>query len=279
MPSVPAEPAASTGPQLKRRVHHFSALHQRHQSIVMVTAHDYPSALAADQAGVDAILVGDSLGMTVLGFESTISVTLDMMIHHCAAVKRGTRQAFLVADLPFLSYQISPAQALTNAGRLLQEGGAEAVKMEGGAHFASTVEAVVRAGIPVMGHIGLLPQSVHRHGGYRIQGRREEERLRLVEDALALEQAGAFALVLEAMDTQLAREITDKLTIPTIGIGAGRGCSGQVLVQADLLGYGPLPPPKFAQPYASLLESTIHAISQYAEDVRSGRFPEEKHEY
>jgi 3-methyl-2-oxobutanoate hydroxymethyltransferase len=245
----------------------------------VVTAYDYPSAKVADEAGVDAILVGDSLGMAVLGFDSTIPVTMDMMVHHTAAARRGTSRAFLIADLPFLTYQVSAGQAVENAGILVQKGGAEAVKMEGGAHLASTVSAIVRAGIPVMGHVGLLPQSVHRHGGYRVQGRLEDSAKAILDDALGLQEAGAFAVVLEAMDPGVAAEITAALTIPTIGIGAGRACSGQVLVLSDLLGLNEGPPPKFARQYASLHGQMTAAISQYAEDVRTLSFPEEKHEY
>jgi 3-methyl-2-oxobutanoate hydroxymethyltransferase len=254
-------------------------LRQRQQPIVMVTAHDYPSALAADQAGVDAILVGDSLGMTVLGFDSTIPVTMDMMVHHTSAARRGTQRAFLVADLPFLSYKVSAGQALENAGRLIQEGGAESVKLEGGEALAPTVSRIVSAGIPVMGHIGLLPQSVHRHGGYKVQGRLEDAARQLQRDALAIEAAGAFSLVLEAMDPVLAAQISESVSIPTIGIGAGRACHGQILVYADLLGTGQTAPPKFARSYASVHELTVDALRQYARDVRGRAFPEQNHEY
>jgi 3-methyl-2-oxobutanoate hydroxymethyltransferase len=274
-----AAPLSSSTTSAKRRVHHFAMLRQRQQPIVMVTAHDYPSALIADQAGVDAILVGDSLGMTVLGFDSTIPVTLDMMIHHTAAVRRGTKRAFLVGDLPFMTYQISPAQAVESAGLLVQKGGAEAVKLEGGETMAPAVASIVNAGIPVMGHIGLLPQSVHRHGGYKVQGRLEDSARQLLADAKAIEAAGAFAIVLEAMDPGLAAQISESLTIPTIGIGAGRGCHGQILVYSDLLGTTPMPPPKFAKQYASIYDASVAALRSYAADVRNRAFPEQNHEY
>lgn len=274
-----AVPNSSQATLPRRRVHHFAMLRQRNIPIVMVTAHDYPSAQAADEAGVDSILVGDSLGMTVLGFDSTIPVTLEMMIHHTAAARRGTKRAFLIADMPFMTYQVSQAHALDHAGQLMQRGGAEAVKLEGGQSIASTVQAIVQAGIPVLGHVGLLPQSVHRHGGYKVQGRLEDDAKRLMDDAKAIEDAGAFALVLEAMDPGVAAQITASLTIPTIGIGAGRGCNGQVLVYADLLGTGEGAPPRFARQYASVREMTVEAIRHYAGDVRKGIFPEEKHEY
>lgn len=263
----------------KRRVHHFAMLKQRGKPIVMVTAWDYPTALAADAGGADAVLVGDSLGMVALGFESTIDVTLDMMVHHTAAVRRAVRNAFVIADLPFLSYKVSPEQALASAGRLVQEGGAEAVKMEGGAEIADAMAKVASAGIPVMGHLGLLPQSVNSLGGYRVQGRVEEQAHRLREDAKTLEKSGAFAIVLEAMDPEVAAEITAALEIPTIGIGAGRVCGGQVLVMSDLAGMLPAEPPKFAKRYANLAGLLESAVREYAGEVRSGQFPQQGHEY
>ena len=269
----------STAREPKRRVHHFAMLKQRRQPIVVATAYDYPTGLAVDTGGADAVLVGDSLGMVALGFDSTIPVTMDMMVHHTAAVCRGAKRAFVIADLPFLSYKISPEQALANAGRLIQEGGAEAVKLEGGAEVAAAVARITSAGIPVMGHIGLVPQSVHKLGGYRVQGRQDDTARQLMEDAKALEQAGAFAIVLEAMDPGLAAEITAALAIPTIGIGAGRRCDGQVLVLSDLAGLAPGPAPKFVRQYASAHETMVSAVRAYAQEVREGSFPEEKHEY
>jgi len=263
----------------KRRVHHFAMLKQRGQKIVVITAYDYPTGLAADAAGVDAILVGDTLGMVALGYENTIPVTLDMMIHHTAAVRRGVKRAFLIADMPFLSYKISPEQALENAGRLVQEAGAEAIKLEGGAEVAPMISKIVSAGIPVMGHIGLLPQSLHKHGGYRVQGRQDETARMLVEDAKAMEQAGVFAFVVEAVDPEATAEICAAVSIPTIGIGASRKCDGQVLVLSDLVGTSPATPPKFVKRYANIYETMERAIGEYCSEVRSGKFPDEQHEY
>jgi 3-methyl-2-oxobutanoate hydroxymethyltransferase len=263
----------------KRRVHHFPMLKQRGQKIVVVTAYDYPTGLAADRGGADAVLVGDSLGMVALGYDQTIPVTMQVMTHHTAAVHRGVKRAFLIADMPFLSYKVSAEQAVGNAGRLIQRGGAEAVKMEGGEEVADAIQKVSRAGIPVMAHIGLLPQSVHQLGGYRVQGRQDEAAERLLNDARAVQEAGAFAVVLEAMDPQLATEITSALTIPTIGIGAGRGCDGQVLVLSDLIGLTTTAPAKFVKRYANIFDLMSGAVEQYAGEVRNGSFPEEKHEY
>ena len=227
------------GREAKRRVHHFSMMKQRGQKIVVATAYDYPTARAVEAAGADAILVGDSLGVVALGFSDTIPVTMDMMVHHTAAVRRGCERAFLIADMPFLSYKVSPEQALENAGRLIQEGGAEAVKLEGGREIAEAVRRIVDAGIPVMGHIGLTPQSVHKLGGYRVQGRHEEAAEQLMADAKALQDAGVFSIVLEAMDPGTAAEISGAIQVATIGIGASRQCDGQVLVVSDLAGMLP----------------------------------------
>ena len=264
---------------LKRRVHHFSTLKQRQQKIVVVTAYDYPTALAADTAGADAILVGDSLGMVALGFESTIPVTVDMMVHHTAAVRRGSKRAFLIADLPFLSYKISADQALTSVSRLMQEGNAEAVKMEGGCEIAEIVRRVVDAGVPVMGHVGLTPQSVHALGGYRVQGRSDDSAKAIRRDALSLQEAGVFSIVLEAIDPTLAQELSETLTVPTIGIGASRHCDGQVLVISDLVGLLPTAPPKFAKQYANLHDQMTQAIRTYAQEVRGAEFPTDRNEY
>jgi 3-methyl-2-oxobutanoate hydroxymethyltransferase len=265
--------------QRKRRVHHFPMLKQRGKKIVIVTAYDYPTGLAADLAGADAILVGDSLGMVALGFGSTIPVTVEIMIHHTAAVSRAAKSAFLIADMPFMSYKISPEQALQTAGRLVQEGGAEAVKLEGGEEVAPAIAKIVAAGIPVMGHVGLMPQSVHRHGGYRVQGRDEETVGELLAAAKAVEDAGAFSVVLEAVDPEVAARITASLSIPTIGIGAGRQCDGQVLVLSDLAGMLPGEPPKFVRRYGTVFETLQQAVQAFAQDVRSGAFPSEEHEY
>jgi len=252
---------------------------QRSQKIVIVTAYDYPTGLAADAGGCDAVLVGDSLGMVALGYDSTIPVTMDVMVHHTAAVRRGVKRAFLIADMPFLSYQASVEQAMLNAGRLVQEGGAEAIKLEGGQSSVPAIKAISQAGIPVMAHIGLTPQSVHKLGGYKVQGRHDEAAAALIADAQAVQEAGAFAVVLEAMDPDVAAKITAALTIPTIGIGAGRQCDGQVLVLSDLVGLTPGPSPKFARQYVQLLGQMENAVREYCSDVRSGEFPEPRHEY
>ncbi len=249
------------------------------EKIAMLTAYDYPFASIVDEAGIEIILVGDSLGMVVLGYDSTIPVTLDDTIRHTQAVVRGTKNAMVVADMPFLTYQVSPSQALMNAGRLIQEGGAQAVKLEGGREVANTVHTIVSAGIPVMGHLGLTPQSVHQLGGYKVQGRTEEAAKRLKEDALILQEAGAFSLVLEAVPMELAKEVTEELNIPTIGIGAGPHCDGQVLVLHDLLGVFQKFTPKFVKRYAELGKMAKEAIEEYRKDVKEGKFPTEEHSY
>ena len=243
--------------------------------IVMVTAYDAPSARLAEEAGVDSILVGDSLGMVVLGHDSTLPVTLDDMLRHTAAVVRGTSRALIVADMPFLSFQISPEEAVRNAGRFLAEAGATAVKLEGGASIAPTVERIVAAGIPVMGHIGLTPQSVNVFGGFKVQGRETDSAIALVQDALALEAAGAFAIVLELVPAELAAIVSEEVSIPTIGIGAGGGCDGQVQVFHDLLGLGTFKP-KHAKRYADVGDAIRTAIGAYTAEVRSGAFPAEE---
>lgn len=247
--------------------------------IVMLTAYDYPSARLADETGVDMILVGDSLGMVVLGYESTIPVTLDDMIHHTKAVTRGARRAFVVTDLPFLTYHGSVEEGLRNAGRIMQEGLAKAVKMEGGKELVPLISRCVQAGIPVVGHLGLTPQSVHQFGGYKVQGKTPEAAEKLIEDALALQEAGAFALVLECVPHQLATLVASKLSIPIIGIGAGKGCDGQVLVFHDILSFGGGRVPKFVKKYANVGEMIASAIGQYTEEVRSGSFPEPAHTF
>ena len=251
--------------------------------IVALTAYDFPFGRIADAAGVDVILVGDSLGMVVQGLDTTLPVTMDEMVYHCRMVARGRQRALLVGDLPFLSYQVSPAEALRNAGRLIKEGAAEAVKLEGGMAMADTIRAIAAVDIPVMGHIGLTPQSVHRMGGHKVQGQRRGERPgqreRVIEDALAVEDAGAFAVVLEGIPLDLAAEITSRLGIPTIGIGAGPHCDGQILVLHDVLGLCDRFSPKFAKRYAELWSAASAAIGAYAHEVRTRQFPTDAHSF
>ncbi|MBX3082521.1 MAG: 3-methyl-2-oxobutanoate hydroxymethyltransferase [Anaerolineae bacterium] len=245
------------------------------QRIPMVTAYDATIGHLIESTGVPMLLVGDSLGMVVQGNATTVPVTLDEMIYHTKMVVRGTQNALIVADMPFMSYKISPEQALTNAARLMQEGGAGAVKLEGGEAIAPIVERVVAAGIPVMAHIGLTPQSVHQLGGWRVQGRDADAAQHLLNDALALERAGAFAIVLETIPAPLAKEITRRLTIPTIGIGAGPDCDGQVQVFHDIVGLLDDMKPRHAKQYANLAEAIRTAVLSYADEVRSGQFPTE----
>jgi 3-methyl-2-oxobutanoate hydroxymethyltransferase len=245
--------------------------------ISMLTAYDYPTALALDRAGVDSILVGDSLGMVVLGYENTLAVTMEDMLHHCKAVSRGAKYALLVGDMPFMSYQVSVPEAVRNAGMFLQQAGMDAVKLEGGRERADAVRAIVSAGIPVMGHLGLTPQSVHALGGFRAQGKTADAALRLLDDALYLQDAGCFALVLETIPLQLAAWITNQLTIPTIGIGAGAGCDGQVLVTHDLLGLFERFTPRFARQYQNFFTDMSQAFEDYIDDVKTRRFPAANH--
>jgi 3-methyl-2-oxobutanoate hydroxymethyltransferase len=249
------------------------------EKITMVTAYDYPSARICDAAGVEILLIGDSLGMVVQGHETTLPVTVDDIVYHAKMVSRAKTRALVVADMPFLSYQTSPADAVRNAGRMIKEGGAQAVKIEGGREFLNTVGALTDASIPVMGHVGLTPQSVHRFGGFRVQGKTREARRRLVEDASLLERAGCFSIVLEGMPFELAGEITASLTIPTIGIGAGPQCDGQVLVFHDLLGIEEGASPKFVKRYAQIRDAMIEAIASFRREVRSGAFPDIDHSY
>ncbi|WCN36676.1 3-methyl-2-oxobutanoate hydroxymethyltransferase [Aneurinibacillus uraniidurans] len=249
------------------------------EKIVMLTAYDYPSAKIAEEAGVDMILVGDSLGMVVLGYDSTIPVTLDDMIHHTKAVTRGASRAFVVTDLPFLTYHGTIEETLRNAGRIMQEGLAKAVKIEGGAELAPLIRRCTQAGIPVVGHIGLTPQSVHQLGGYKVQGKTPEAAQKLLDDAKALEEAGVFALVMECVPEQLATLISKQLSIPTIGIGAGVGCDGQVLVYHDILGYGGGHVPKFVKRYGEAGAIIHQAIAQYAHEVRTRAFPAAEHTF
>ncbi len=247
------------------------------RKIAMLTAYDATMARIMDSAGIDVLLVGDSLGMVVLGEETTVGVTLEMVTHHCRAVANGAARALVVADMPFLTYHTSEADALRNAGRLMQQGGAPAVKIEGGAGFFGTIRALTGAGIPVMGHLGLLPQHVHRLGGYRPVGKSCDEAERLIEDAHALEEAGAFALVLEMIPADLARRVTGELNIPTIGIGAGPHCDGQVLVSYDAFGLFQGFVPRFAKRYAELGAAMAEATRTYIDEVRSGAFPSAEH--
>jgi 3-methyl-2-oxobutanoate hydroxymethyltransferase len=267
----------------KVRVPDLARMKAGGQPFTMLTAYDAVFARIFDEAGVDGLLVGDSLGMVFQGNESTLPVTLDEILYHTRIVARARKRALLVADMPFLSYQVSAEEAVRNAGRLLKEGGAEAVKLEGGIAIAETVERLTRVDIPVVGHIGLTPQSVHRMGGHRVQGRREGRapgcRERLLEDARALEAAGAFAIVLEGIPTTLAHEITAELSVPTIGIGAGPDCSGQVLVMHDMLGLSPSFVPRFAKPYANLWQEALAASVAYCREVRERIFPAPEHCY
>jgi 3-methyl-2-oxobutanoate hydroxymethyltransferase len=248
---------------------------ERGERISVLTAYDFPTARLLDAAGVDCLLVGDSLAMVVLGHETTLSVTMEEMLHHARAVARGAKRALLVGDMPFLSYQADTAEAVRNAGRFLQAG-MDAVKLEGGREYADTVFALLRAGIPVMGHVGLLPQSVHRLGGYRAQGRTADSARTLLDDAQALEAAGCFAVVLESIPDKVAAAITERLRIPTIGIGAGAGTDGQVLVTHDLLGLYDAAP-RFVRRYAALGAEIVRAAEAYREDVAAGRFPAAEH--
>jgi 3-methyl-2-oxobutanoate hydroxymethyltransferase len=249
------------------------------EKIVSLTAYDFSMARMLDEAGIHLILVGDSLGMTMLGYENTLPVTLDQMLHHTAAVARGAPHSLVVTDLPFLTYQVSVEQALANAGRCIKEAGAGAVKVEGGAFRAPTIRALVENGIPVLGHIGLTPQSIRAMGGYKVQGRKADEAEDLIVDARAVAEAGAFAIVLEAMPSDLASAITSAVPVPTIGIGAGAGCDGQILVLHDILGlYGEFKP-KFVKRYANLGPEIKKALAEYSAEVREGKFPGPEQSY
>jgi 3-methyl-2-oxobutanoate hydroxymethyltransferase len=249
------------------------------EPIVMVTGTDFSLARIVDDAGVDVVLVGDSLGMVALGYDSTLPVTMEEMLVFTRAVARGARRALVVADMPFLSYQVSAEEARRNAGRFLKEGGAAAVKLEGGVEVAASVSSIVAMGVPVMGHLGLTPQSVHALGGYRVQGRDEERAREIVEGARALEEAGAFAIVLEGVPRALAERVTAALAVPTIGIGAGPRCDGQVLLIHDLLGLYGGHRPKFVKQYADCGELAAQAVGQFCHEVRGGLFPDEEHSY
>ncbi len=257
----------------------LQAKKERGEPITMLTAYDYPTALLVDRAGIDIILVGDSLAMVVLGHENTVAVTMDEMLHHCRAVARGAKYPLLVGDMPFMSYQVTAEDAVRNAGRFLKEGGMDVIKLEGGTEVADTVRAIVGAGIPVMGHIGLTPQSVSKLGGFRVQGKSVEAARKLLDDAQALEQAGAFSLILEAIPDRLAALITRRVSIPTIGIGAGPDCDGQVLVIHDLIGLFDRFTPKFVKRYASIFPIVSRALADYRDEVINKTFPGPEHSF
>lgn len=263
----------------KVTVNFLNEAKRKGEKITMLTAYDFPTAAAMDGAGIDMILIGDSLGMAVLGYDSTIPVTMDDMVHHTKPVVRATKRAMVIADMPFLSYHVSKKEALHNAGRLMQEGGADGVKLEGGVEVAKAVRKMVDAGIPVVGHLGLTPQSVNVFGGYGLRAKGEEEADKLLADALALQEAGACAVVLEKIPTELAKKVTEALAIPTIGIGAGPDCDGQVLVVHDLLGIFEKFTPKFCKKYAQIGPEMKRAFAQYSEEVKSGVFPAEEHTF
>jgi 3-methyl-2-oxobutanoate hydroxymethyltransferase len=257
----------------------FLQMKKNGEKIVMLTAYDYPSGRLAEQAGIDIVLVGDSLGMVVLGYDSTVPVTMADMIHHTRAARRGAKDTFMLTDMPYLTYQISTAQAMENAARLVQEGGCEGVKIEGGEEIAPQVRALVNAGIPVCGHIGLTPQSATALSGYKVQGRTAEAATKLLNDALALEAAGAFMIVLECIPAQVAELISKRLSIPTIGIGGGAACDGQVLVFHDTLGLFERFVPKFVKQFETLGVKARDALGAYAAEVRSGAFPDDAHSF
>lgn len=258
-------------------IHDLAAWKREGRKFPMLTAYDFPTAQILDEAGIPVLLVGDSVANNILGYENTLPVTMEEMLHHARAVSRGARNALLVGDMPFLSYQTSTEEAIRNAGRFLKEGGMHAVKIEG--PFLDLAEALVSRGIPVMGHLGLTPQSVHAMGGYRVQARSDEAAERLLADAQALEKSGAFSLVLEGIPSEVARRVTESVSVPTIGIGAGPHCDGQVLVITDLLGLGGGTYPKFVKPYANLREEITRAVRAFADEVEAGQFPDEAHSY
>ncbi len=264
---------------LNRKSHPGTIPTEGNRKITCLTAYDYPTARLLDDAGVDIVLVGDSLGMVVLGYENTLPVTVDEMVHHVRAVRRGARRALVVADMPYGSFHVSLDESVANAVRFVKEGGAEAVKIEGGEKRMGLVMRLVEAEIPVMGHVGLTPQSVHALGGFKVQGKTFEAAQQLIRDARAVEAAGAFSIVLESVPRELAVQLTEQLRIPTIGIGAGPECDGQVLVFHDLVGLTFGGVPKFARQYANVAETISRAVSEYCEDVRSGRFPSDAESY
>lgn len=264
---------------MKNTIVTFQQAKEKGEKLSMLTAYDYSTAKLIDESGINSILVGDSLGNVILGYEDTISVTMEDMIHHGAAVARGVENALLIIDMPFMSYQTSVYDAVVNAGRLMKEGRADAVKLEGGKEVCPQIKAIVNAGIPVCAHLGLTPQSINAFGGFKVQGKSEEAAKKLLEDARAVQAAGAFAVVLEAVPKKLATLITKELSIPTIGIGAGNGCDGQVLVYQDMLGMFSDFTPKFIKRYASVGEVMKEAFREYIKEVQSGAFPSEENEY
>jgi len=277
--SVHAASTSTSGHARRVSIHDLAAYKADGHKFVMLTAYDWLSAQILDEAGVPIILVGDSLGMVMLGYESTIPVTIDQMLHHTAAVARGAGNALVVGDMPFGSYQRSPRQALASATRFLKEAGANAVKLEGGGPMTETVEFLTRAGIPVMGHLGLTPQSVNQFGGYRVQGKTEDAVTRMIEDARGLQEAGAFSIVLEAVPSEAGRRVTESVEIPTIGIGAGPDTDGQVLVWHDLLGLTNGRLPRFVKQYVGLREHIMDAVKAFAAEVRDAEYPSEEHQY
>lgn len=263
----------------KFTVKSFQKAKDNHEKISMLTAYDYSTAKLLDEAGVDSILVGDSLGMVMLGYETTLEVTMDDMIHHTKAVKRGVENALIIGDMPFLSYHVSKEETIRNAGRFIKEAGAHAVKLEGGQEMVDKIKALVAAKIPVVGHLGLTPQSVNMFGGFKVQGKSASQAQQIIDDAMALEAAGVFAIVLECIPAKLATLISEKLTIPTIGIGAGKGCDGQVLVIQDVLGMYKGLQPKFVKRYQETGDAIIAGAKAYIEEVKSGVFPDERHTF
>lgn len=264
---------------MKNTVVTFKQAKQKGEKVTMLTAYDYSMAKLIDEAGINGILVGDSLGMVCLGHEDTLSVTMEDMIHHTKAVSRGVKNSLIVGDMPFMSYQTSVYDAVYNAGRLIKEGRAHAVKLEGGLEVCDKIEAIVKASIPVMGHIGLTPQSVNAFGGFKVQGKDEEAARRIINEAKAIEAAGAFAVVLECVPSRLAELVTNAISIPTIGIGAGEKCDGQILVYQDMLGMFNDFTPKFVKKYANVGADMRSAFERYREEVRDGVFPEEQHKF
>lgn len=257
----------------------FRKMKKNKQRISMLTAYDYPTAKIMDETGIDGILVGDSVGNVILGYQDTTQVTMEDMLHHTKAVSRGVNRALVVADMPFLSYHMGSEKSVYNAGRLIQEGLAQAVKLEGGREIIEDIKAIIKAGIPVMGHLGLTPQSVHNLGGYFIQGKTDEQAKKLIEDAKILEDAGVFSLVLELVPAELAKVVSSEISIPTIGIGAGVGCDGQILVTHDMLGIYQGNVPKFVKQYGELGANMKQSISQYIDEVKQGLFPREEHSF
>ena len=264
---------------MKTTVADFLSMKKNGEKITMVTAYDYSTAKLIDNSGINSILVGDSLGMVMLGYPDTVSVTMEDMLHHVKAVSRGTENALVICDMPFMSYQTSVYDAVVNAGRLMKEGRAGAVKLEGGKEYAEHVRAIVNASIPVCGHIGMTPQSVNAFGGFKVQGKTEEAARKLIEDAIALQEAGAFAVVIECVPHKLAEYISEILSIPTIGIGAGNGCSGQVLVYQDMLGMYSDFTPKFVKKFANVGDVMTDAFKSYSDEVKTGQFPTEEHSF